>query len=158
MSNWDISGPGEWKARWPHFSPQELACSHCGELPEDLDVEFLDKLENLRVQVGKPLKVNSGHRCRVHNLSVGGAAYSQHKALAVDLALAGHDPLQLYKTSLALGFLGVGLGDSFIHLDMRRKVDGVQPKRVLTIWYYSKKGKEKWQALLNSSADPSLVS
>lgn len=148
MTGWNISGPGEWAHRWPHFSPAELACSHCGELPSDLDVELLDKLEILRKLQDQPLKVNSGHRCREHNLYVGGAAYSQHKALAVDLALSGHDPLQLYKNAISLGFLGIGLGDSFIHLDLRRRIDGYQPPRVLTVWYYSKSGKAKWEKLL----------
>ena len=138
----------EWP--WVHFSPEELACKHCGALPDELDVEFLDKLELLRASVGKPLRVNSGHRCRAHNLAVGGAAYSQHKNLAVDVALAGHDELALFDAAKQLGFLGIGLGGTFIHLDMRRKIDGHQPKRELTIWYYNKKGKEKWQELLNS--------
>lgn len=151
-----ISGPGEWYARWPHFKPSELACRHCGMLPETLDEELLDKLELLRALIGKPLKVNSGHRCRAHNLAVGGAAYSQHKNLAVDLSLVGHDPRALYNASIALGFLGIGLGDSFIHLDMRRKIDGHQPSRKLTIWYYSVGGKRKWQELLRNqeSATP----
>jgi hypothetical protein len=43
---------------------------------------------------------------------------------------------------------------------MRRKIDGHQPSRKLTIWYYSKKGKERWTRLLQSvdSSDQSLVS
>lgn len=153
-----ISGPGEWNARWPHFKPSELACKHCGDLPDELDTDLLDNLERLRVLVGKPLRINSGHRCRIHNLAVGGAAYSQHKSLAVDVSLTGHDPLTLFDMAKSLGFLGIGLGDSFIHLDMRRKIDGHQPRRKLTVWFYSKLGKKKWQDLLKSSADQSLVS
>jgi hypothetical protein len=155
-----LSGPGEWYARWPHFKPEELACKCCGELPTTLDVELLDKLELLRAALGKALRVNSAHRCRKHNLSVGGAAYSQHKNLAVDLSLTGHDLLAIYELSVKLGFLGIGLGSTFIHLDMRRKIDGKQPSRKLTVWYYSKEGKKKWTQLLQSqdSLDPSLVS
>jgi zinc D-Ala-D-Ala carboxypeptidase len=134
--------------RWPHFLPKELSCRHCGALPDPLDVELLDRLEALRSIIGKPLRVNSGHRCRQHNLIVGGAAYSQHKKLAVDVSLHGLDPLKLYTAAVALGFLGIGLGDSFIHLDMRRKIDGHQPPRKLTVWYYSPSGKKKWQQLL----------
>jgi len=136
---------------WPHFKPHEIACHHCGMLPDELDIDLLDRLELLRKLVQSPLHVNSGHRCREHNLAVGGAPYSQHKNLAVDLSLKGHDPLTLYNASVQLGFLGIGLGDTFIHLDMRNRVDGYQPPKKLTVWYYSKKGKEKWQSILAQS-------
>lgn len=154
---WNLSGLGEWFARWPNFKPQEFACHHCGELPPILDVELLDRLQLLRTAIGKPLRVNSGYRCRLHNAEVKGSAYSQHKSLAVDLSLAGLDAKRLYALSLELGFLGVGLGETFIHLDMRRKIDGYQPPRVLTIWHYSEEGKKKWQEYLKSSSDQSLV-
>lgn len=134
-----FSGPGEWYARWPHFRPEELSCRHCGELPEELDLEFLDALERLRVRLAKPIHVNSGHRCRIHNQLVGGAPYSQHKGLAADVSLVGQSPLDMYKTALSVGFLGVGLAESFIHLDMRREIDGYQPPRRLTIWKYQKR-------------------
>lgn len=134
--------------RWPHFKPSELACRCCGNLPDELDEVLLDNLEIYRVLVGKPLRINSGHRCRKHNLKVGGAAYSQHKRLAVDISLYGHDPLNLYKLALEVGFLGIGLGETFIHLDMRNEIDGYQPPKKLTIWFYNKKGKEKWMNLL----------
>ncbi len=143
----------EW--RWPHFKPEELACRHCGELPEDIDVELMDRLEALRAIVGKPLRVNSGYRCRAHNVLVGGAPYSQHKKLAVDLALGTHHPLSLYKSAIDLGFLGIGLGGTFIHLDMRNKIDGYQPPKQLTIWYYNTKGKELWQTYLHKLSEQS---
>ncbi len=143
--------------RWPHFKPSELACPHCGELPQELDTELLDRLEILRVVLGKALKINSGYRCRAHNLIVGGATYSQHKRLAVDLSLRGHDPVKLLALAVDVGFLGIGLGPTFLHLDMRNEIDGHQPSKVLTIFNYPK-GKEKWQELLKSSSDQSSES
>ena len=148
MSSYTEIALRTWHLRWPHFHPAELACKHCGELPEVLDTELLDRLEILRKVIDRPLRINSGHRCRQHNLLVGGAAYSQHKSLAVDLSLTGHDPLNLFSHARNLGFLGIGLGDSFIHLDMRREVDGHQPARKLTVWFYSSSGKKKWQEIL----------
>src|SRR5690349_22553454 len=91
--------------RWPHFKPQELACHHCGELPDTLDTELLDRLELMRTAYGRALRINSGHRCRAHNLAVGGAAYSQHKNLAVDINLYGHSPIELYNLAREFGFL-----------------------------------------------------
>lgn len=140
---WEFSGPGEWYARWPHFRPEEFACRHCGELPQELDTELLDRLEALRKKIGTPLRVNSGYRCAAHNAIVGGAVYSQHKKLAVDLSLSGHAAPSLYRAALESGFLGIGIAETFIHLDMRREIDGYQPPRRLTIWKYQKKW-PKW--------------
>ena len=133
MAKWNLSGPGEWFSRWPHFSPHEFACRHCGAI--ELDYELLDKLENMRSLLG-PLKVNSGHRCRTHNALVGGSAFSQHKLLAVDIHLPKGRGPDFYNTALQSGFLGIGIAETFIHLDMRREIDGYQPPRRLTIWKY----------------------
>lgn len=139
----------EW--RWPHFKPSELACKCCGELPDTIDASLLDRLELLRVVLKKPLRITSGHRCRIHNLDEGGAVYSQHKNLAVDISLRGHDLRLLYQTALSLGILGIGLAQTFIHLDMRNNIDGKKIPKRLTVWYYSEKGKEKWQSILSAS-------
>ena len=79
--------------RWPHFSPQELACKcgrHCrGEYFHDED--FLDNLEALRAEVMQPLQITSARRCKAHNRAVGGASRSQHLLrIAVDISLVGH--------------------------------------------------------------------
>ena len=141
--------------RWPHFSPAELACRCCGELPEEIDAALLDRLEALRTLMQKPLRINSGHRCRARNLVVKGAAYSQHKSFAVDVSLINLDPETLLKNSIALGFLGIGLGPTFLHLDMRNEIDGYQPPKQLTVWHYPR-GKEKWESILKT-ANESVV-
>ena len=46
-------------------------------------------LDPLREKYGKPIRVNSGYRCKHHNLEVGGAVGSQHmKGEAADVAPA----------------------------------------------------------------------
>ena len=124
--------------RWPNFTPRELACRCGGRFCAGAywhDPDFLDALEALRAAIGRPLVVNSGHRCEGWNAAVGGAAQSMHLTIAVDLALAGHDRFALLNAAERLGFTGVGFGKSFIHLD-RRAV----PAR----WYYT--GSERsWQ-------------
>lgn len=66
------------------FSENEFKCKCCGELPEDVagNVRALVKevLDPLREKYGKPIRVNSGYRCKHHNLEVGGAVKSQHMA------------------------------------------------------------------------------
>ena len=116
--------------RWPHFTPQELACRcggrYCaGEYWHSPD--FLNALEALRAEAGRPLVINSGHRCQVWNTYVGGARFSMHRSIAADIALAGHDRHALLAAAERQGFTGLGLGKTFLHLDRRAK-----PAR----WFY----------------------
>lgn len=125
--DYDLTG---W--RWPHFTPRELACRCGGRFCAGEywhDADFLDALEALRAEAGGPLAVNSGHRCDAWNRAAGGAGKSRHRTIAVDIALAGHDRFRLLAAAERLGFTGIGLARSFIHLD-RRPV----PAR----WYYKR--------------------
>lgn len=115
VSTFDRSG---W--RWPHFTPEELACKcrrHCqGEYYHD--EAFLDALEALRARVG-PLKINSARRCKGHNAAVGGATSSMHmRKIAVDISLAGHDRKELAQAARTVGFRGIGYARTFLHLDL----------------------------------------
>ena len=127
----------EWdSARWPHFTPHELACHCCGEMCVSPDA--LDALERLHVAMNAPLVVNSGHRCALHHVRVGGAPLSQHKQLAFDISVAGHDAAQLARAARDSGFRGFGYGQTFLHLDTR-----AHPAR----WFYGNRSKSKWASL-----------
>ncbi len=39
---------------WPHFSQTELTC-HCGCGRQEMDAQFMEKLEGLRVAYGRPM-------------------------------------------------------------------------------------------------------
>lgn len=108
--------------RWPHFTPEDLACKcrdeGCrGEYYHDPD--FLDALEALRVRAGRALRIRSAHRCVFRNAVVGGVPGSEHRRLAVDISLNGHEPERLIAAAEALGFTGIGTGRTFLHLDRR---------------------------------------
>ena len=124
--------------RWPNFTIAELACRCSGRFCDSAywhDPVFMDALQELREQIGKPIVIHSAHRCPQWNAAVGGAPLSQHKRLAVDISVAGHDRQTLLSRSCALGFTGLGLARSFLHLDRRR---------IPAKWYYS--GSERlWQ-------------
>jgi len=116
--------------RWPHFSIGELSCRCHGRFCGGQywhDPVFLVALEALRAQVGRPLVINSGHRCAQWNGAVGGAALSQHKRLAVDISLRGHERHALLAAAKETGFRGLGLARNFLHLDRR-----VRP----ATWFY----------------------
>ena len=126
----------EWDGtRWPNFSPAELACRHCGEVyfsPDDFDA-----VQALRDELGRPVMVNSAHRCALHNAQVGGAVRSQHRRIAFDIALAGHECGRLLAVARAVGFTGFGFYGTFLHLDRGRARQWV-----------SRKGEQTWADFL----------
>lgn len=96
-----------------HFGKQELArcfrangarCKECplkqpaDKLPDGVEgnLEALAEhvLEPARQRLGKPITVNSGYRCQVHNKAVGGVANSQHmKGEAADVCCEDNERL-----------------------------------------------------------------
>ena len=126
--------------RWPHFSVAELACRCAGRFCDSEyyhDAEFLDALEVLREKVGRALIINSGHRCAQWNAAVGGAPRSMHKMLAVDISLIAHDRHALLSAARALGFNGIGMARTFLHLDRRAVPANWFYKGAHTLWQTS---------------------
>lgn len=92
-------------------------------------------LQPLRDAWGKPLKVNSGYRCKALNAAVGGAPTSQHvKGEAADIA-AG-DPVKLARLAVKLGlpFDQMILYPTFVHFS--HKLNGEQRGQICYNWRY----------------------
>ena len=105
--------------RWPSFSPAEIACRGTGAIK--INTEAMDKLQELRDRLGKPLIVRSAYRSPEHNRAVGGAPASKHmQATAFDIAMANHDPAAFEVAARAVGFLGFGYypRSGFMHIDL----------------------------------------
>lgn len=86
-----------------------------------LQSSFVEKLKQLEAVIG-PVTYNSAYRSPEYNKKVGGAQDSQHiKGLAVDIARNSYkeNPQQLIEIATGLGFTGIGIYDTFVHLDMR---------------------------------------
>lgn len=109
MDNW----------RWENFKPVEMRCKGDNKLM--IDPASMDKLQDLRELIGKPMRVTSAYRSPAYNATLSGAAKnSQHlKAKAFDIPMAGHDPSQFEAAARAVGFTGFGFyeGSDFIHID-----------------------------------------
>ena len=121
----------------PHFTKSELACKcGCGMLPEK---DFMDKVENLRVRYGMPLKVSSAARCPIYNATVSktGAAGPHTTGRAIDFAVSHLNSWLLLRLAMAEGFTGIGVnqkGDGrFIHIDDLPNAEG-QPRP--STWSY----------------------
>lgn len=114
-----------------NFKIQEFECN-CGNCKMSADVKnniikLAEQLQILRDKVKKPIKINSGYRCKNYNDNIiKGAKHSQHKlGKAADIVVKGmlsEDVYNLVTEMVENGelcFGGVGKYNSFTHVDIR---------------------------------------
>lgn len=100
------------------FTAEEFECKcGCGDTVSN---ELMALMDALREKVGAPIVINSGARCAEHNKYIGGSKTSSHlKGLAVDIRCESSAlRFRIIKEAIALGFSRIGVGSSFIHLDI----------------------------------------
>ena len=106
----------------PHFKVREFACND-GSDPVFISQALADILENIRVHFGKPVHINSGYRTVSYNKTVSGSSStSQHcNGLAADIRVEGVSPDRVadYAEQLLGDHGGVGIYDTFVHVDVR---------------------------------------
>jgi len=97
-----------------------------------MDWTMLQMLDSARRLYGRPMIVNSGFRTPDHNAEVGGKISSSHlTGLAVDIrCTSSEDRHDMIIAFMRVGFTRLGIGDSFIHID----VDENKAQNV--IWTY----------------------
>ena len=125
---------------WPHFSQTELTC-HCGCGRQEMDAQFMEKLEGLRVAYGRPMTLTSAFRCPMHNSQASDTGLSgpHTTGKAVDVQVSGSDAHRLLTLALAQGFTGIGISQQgtlsarFLHLDTIEPGPG-RPRP--TLWTY----------------------
>ena len=104
-----------------NFKKSELACPCCGAC--EMDPVFLTRLQAMRDIYGAPLTIVSGYRCPKHNKEVRGSPRSDHlRGEAVDLRVNDKTSNELYRLrelAFRLGFNGIGLGKSQLHIGLR---------------------------------------
>tara|TARA_R100000734_G_C3282389_1_gene75736 strand:- start:357 stop:716 length:360 start_codon:yes stop_codon:yes gene_type:complete len=102
-----------------HFKLEEFASPDEKGSGSNMDIGFLQMLDNAREIAGIPFKINSGFRTTKHNKKVGGKKSSSHlRGLACDIACS--DGITRQKITSALikaGFRRLGIADTFIHCD-----------------------------------------
>lgn len=129
-----------------HFKPSDLACKCdglCQPKVMNVSMDFVRKLDALRDKLKQPFKINSGCRCERFNQGViRGDPGSPHvsgpdgQSCAVDVFVPnGQYRADLLTAAFAIGFSGVGIGRTWIHLD-----DLPRGEHVVWIYPPSKKG------------------
>ena len=95
-----------------------LACPCCGQVK--VDPHLIEVLEMIRNHFDRPVHINSGYRCDIHNKAIGGASpVSQHlKGKAADIVVQGVSPAKVQQY-LADFDGGVGSYKTFTHVDVR---------------------------------------
>lgn len=102
-----------------HFWLKEFQCKD-GSKYVNIDYNLIKELEKLRTALGKPISITSGYRTQEYNKSVGGVDNSQHLlGKAADIQVKGYTPEQVYQVAQQLKFNGIGIYETFIHLDVR---------------------------------------
>lgn len=108
-----------------HFSDAELACHHCGCLPDGgIDDNLLGLLEDMRSEVGGPLTLSCAYRCQKHNDELPGSVPNSQHVLgkAADVIVPdGMSVDELADIAVACGADGVGryYSSGFVHVDVR---------------------------------------
>lgn len=104
-----------------HFNRSEFACK-CGCGFDTIDVETLTLLEMLRQFFREPITITSACRCHEHNAVIGGSQKSLHtQGRACDIVVHNVTPMAVWHKAdeLLQGKGGLGLYDSFVHVDTR---------------------------------------
>lgn len=114
-----------------YFTAREFDCP-CQKCTETIiDPELVNRLESMRVSIGKPLRINSGYRCsnyqtelrlRGYETSTGPSQHELGRAVDVMRADSQSIGLELEKEARKAGFKAVGVGSSWIHCDLRDDV------------------------------------
>ena len=112
-----------------NFSTTEMEC-HCGCGTHDMDSDFMKILQNIRDEIGVPLRITSGVRCSKHNQDVASSGPNgPHVPVdtggrAVDIGIYGENALRLVSIAQKHGMTGLGIQQKikphrkrFIHLD-----------------------------------------
>ena len=111
-----------------YFKISEFDCKHTGE--NKMYPPFLELLDELRGLCGFPFVITSGYRSENHPIEASKETPGYHSmGLAADIA--AHDGASKYiivKNAIQLGFSGIGIDDTFIHVDTRPDIS--------VIWTY----------------------
>lgn len=111
-----------------YFNAKEMTCS-CGICSlQGVDEKLLEKLDELREAYGGPITVTSGRRCALKQAQLTKQGYetakgisSHETGLAADLTCS--DVVRLATLADQI-FDNLGVGHSFIHVDVRPIING----------------------------------
>lgn len=109
----------EWSAI-KHFNKEEFDCKHSGK--NNMQLSFMEKLDELRTSCGFPFAITSGYRDPSHPAEASKATKGGTHTLgiAADIGVSnGSQRRTIVAKALKLGFTGIGVAKGFVHVDTR---------------------------------------
>ena len=102
-----------------YFKIEDFACSETGE--NEIQWDFVSALDDLRGVFGFPFIITSGYRSPSHSAEAKKARPGQHaQGIAADIKVTGGAQRHaIVSSAIKLGFKGIGVAKTFIHVDMR---------------------------------------
>ena len=103
-----------------HFTREEFDCQVSGT--NNMEQEFLEKLDMLRHCCGFPFVITSGYRHpTMHPIERKKEVPGTHaQGIAADIKITNAaDRLKVVYAALELGFTGIGVASDFVHVDTR---------------------------------------
>jgi len=105
-----------------HFHISEFACPCCGEC--QMNIDTLLRFDKARMIADTPFKMNSGYRCRKHNLEVGSTSENHPSGHAGDIECTeSWQRIRILIGLIKAGFKRIGIHKTFIHADDMDKVE-----------------------------------
>jgi len=106
---------------YKYFTKEELTCKHCEEY--SMSDEFMQKLDQLREDMGFPFKITSAYRCPEHPIEARKKTAGAHTTgKAIDIGVSGNEAYILIEAAIRDNFTGIGINQKgegrFIHLDI----------------------------------------
>ena len=127
----------DWK-QYPNFKESEFSCKHTGK--NGMAASFMQRLQKLRTEYGKPMVISSGYRDKTHPVEEKKAKAGAHSTgHACDIRVYGGRVNELLALAIKHGFTGIGINQKgnhssrFIHLDDLPDMSG-QPRP--WVWSY----------------------
>lgn len=113
-----------------HFTSSEFDCPCDKCVLTLIDLSLIERLESLRTLLSAPIRINSGYRCANYQTELKARGYetavgvSQHQlGKASDIMSEPLTGVALEKAARQVGFRAVGVGGTWIHVDLRDDKD-----------------------------------
>ena len=102
-----------------YFTREEFACQYTGE--NEISDRLLLRLDLLRARCGFPFIITSGYRSEDHPIEAKKEKAGTHaQGIAADIKVSdGTQRFKIVQEAISLGFSGIGVASSFVHVDIR---------------------------------------
>lgn len=103
-----------------YFQTEEFDCQETGD--NNMSPEFLELLDQLRHNCDFPFVITSGFRSTQHSKEInkpnGGGSHTEGIASDIRVRNAS-ERMIVVREAIKLGFTGIGVANSFVHVDTR---------------------------------------